>query len=297
MDHHFGWGAALEIDGAWTVLIEVEPLRTFGQALLAGTRNGAAAFDAIVSGDAGGVARRAGLFRPEATVWEIDGTDLVAAQPVPISTLSEPKVDAHLAELLQSVGVELIIEHGEVIGECRGLEVARVVSDADGQRLEVGVGAYDQDAFAIMNPALATHDALDSVVAQVLSHRRSGVEPHPMNRLVRERWIRSDLISNPSSVGLVSLRAIEAVVPRQGLNDVAPAFALGVDTRDSRVLVACSVGIDLDLIPAATDLGAHHQVDLIVVVLPERDQHRSMLELAELALCPCKIVTADEPWA
>lgn len=281
----------------WTALLEVEPLRTFGQALLASTRNNASSFDVIVGAEAGGVARRAGLFRPQATVWEIDGNHLVAAQPVPIKTLPEPEVAAHIAELLESVEVDLVIEHGEIIGECRGLEVARVVSDARGQRLEVGVGAYDQDAFAIMNPGLATPDALGSVVAQVMAHRRRDAEPHPLNRLVRERWIRSDLISDPSSVGLVSLRAIEAVVARQGLNDIAPAFALGVDSRDSLVLVACSVGIDLDLIPAAADLGAHHQVDRIVVVLPERDQHRSVRELGERALCSCKIVTADEPWA
>ena len=48
----------------------------------------------------------------------------------------------------------MVVEHGVVTGEVRGLEVCRVVDDrttGDGVRLEVGVGAHDREAFAIIH--------------------------------------------------------------------------------------------------------------------------------------------------
>ncbi len=58
----------------------------------------------------------------------------------------------------------------------RGLEVCRVVDDpATGAvRLEVGVGAHDREAFAIMHGDVPTVEALAGVVRAVAEHRRTG---------------------------------------------------------------------------------------------------------------------------
>lgn len=250
----------------------------------------------IVENGAGEVARRAEQFQPRATVWKLDGTVLTPAAMAPIELVPEPVIDAEIRDLLDANAVDVIIEHGEITGEYLGLEVARIVAAGGEQRLDVGVGAYDQDAFAMMNPDLEPADALGEVVRQVALHRSRGAEPHPINRLVRERWLRAELLADPSTIGLVSLRPTEAAVPRDGLHDIAPAFALGIADDDSLVLVACSVGIDLDLVPSAADLAAHHQVDAIKLVLPERDQHPVMRALAGRCARPCEILTADEPW-
>ncbi len=189
--------------------------------------------------------------------------------------------------------VTIVVEHGWIIGECRGLEVARVSGVGDEQRLDVGVGAYDQGAFAVMNPDMTPDQSLAEVVAQVLQHRRRRAGPHPINRLVRERWLRAELVEDPSALGLAALTAVEGATPRDGLYDVAPAFAWA---SAERTLVACSVGIDLDLVPAAAEVGARHGAEQIVLVLPERDQHAMTAAVAAQCRVPIDIVTADVPW-
>ena len=58
-------------------------------------------------------------------------------------------------------------------GEVRGLEVCRVVDDphTGAVRLEVGVGAHDREAFAIVHGDVPTTEALAGVVRAVAEHR------------------------------------------------------------------------------------------------------------------------------
>jgi hypothetical protein len=278
----------------WTVLVETSPARSFGQALVLVTRAEASSVDLLVEADrAGDVARRAAHFEPTPTVWAISGTSLAPAVPSTIASTEPAPLEPHLAKLLSMPEVTVVVEHGWIIGECRGLEVARISGVGDEQRLDVGVGAYDQGAFAVMNPDLTPDESLAEVVAQVLQHRRRGAEPHPLNRLVRERWLRSELIADPTPLGLAALEAVEGDAPREGLYDVAPAFAWA---EEERVLVACSVGIDLDLVPAAADVAARQGAERIVLVLPERDQHAMTTAVAARCGTPIDIVTADVPW-
>lgn len=291
------WGYALDSDGAWTVLIETSPDRSFGQALVAATRHGAASLDLLVdAAHAGTVARRAQLFEPVPTVWAVDDTSLTAVDPSSVrvaGAVDAAPLEPRLAELLTMPEVATVVEHGSIIGECRGLEVARVTGAGEDQRVDVGVGAYDQGAFAVMNPELTPQESLAEVVAQVLEHRRRGAEPHPLNRLVRERWLRAELIDEPTRIDLAQIEPVEGAVPRDGLHDVAPAFGWA---PTERVLVACSVGIDLDLVPAAAEVAARHDAQRIVLVLPERDQHAMTLAVAERCRFAVSVVTADEPW-
>lgn len=296
VDHSAGWGAALDSDGAWTALLETQPAAAFGQAIALANRNGAQSLDLLAASDTGALARQAELFAPAPTVWRIDGTSLEAAHAEPLamaSTAGEVVVPARIEAVLHEADVDLVIEHGVATGEVLGVEVARIMTAHDGtQRLDVGVGAYDQGAFAAINPGLADGAALTAVVDQVRDHRRRGAEPHPLNRLVRERWLRAELIAEPGRIGQSALRPVQGVVAREGLYDVQPACAVGGD-----VLVACSVGVDLNLIPIAADLAAHHSCQRIVFVLPERDQYPITRELAASLVLPHEFVVADEPWA
>ena len=179
-------------------------------------------------------------------------------------------------------------------GEVRGLEVCRVVDDlhSGAVRLEVGVGAHDREAFTIIHGDVPPADALAGVVAAVAGHRRPDAPQHPLNRLVPERLVRWRLEQDPGLLGLASLAAAQPPVPRPSVKDRAPCSAIGRRADGSPVLVVCSAGVDLDLIPYALD--ARHvpgvEVGEVLVVAPERDLVPITAEIAALADQPLSLV-------
>lgn len=242
------------------------------------------------------MARRAACFRREVTVWQVDGVELRPPDPQ-VPEPPPPVPDFHpLVQLMRDVGLEVVADNDAIVGEFNGLEVARLVAQDDGHRLDVGVGAYDQDAFALMHADLEPHDALATVLAEVQRHRVRGAAPHPINRLVRERWLRAELVADPSRVGAVALAPVASMVERDGLHDILPAAAVGSDGDDRRLLVVCSVGIDLDLVPTAGELASYSDVDQVVFVLPERDHHPVTVAMAEELNWPVRFDIADCPW-
>lgn len=288
------WGAALESGREWTALLEVDPVRSFGQALVLATRNDASSLDVLVDVEwSGAVARRARLFDPVPAVWSVLGTSVEPASATALDTVEPPVIETHVETLLEMPEVRTVVEHGVAFGECRGLEVARVAGTGPEQRLEVGVGVYDQGAFAVMHPDLTPQQSLAEVVAQVLEHRRRDAAPHPINRLVRERWLRSQLLDEPGRLGFDSLVAVEGGTPRDGLLVRKPAFALA--PADGAV-VACSVGIDLDLVPAAAEVAAREDAERIVLVLPERDDHPATRAVADRCRLPVDVSVTEVPW-
>ena len=86
-----------------------------------------------------------------------------------------------LVPVIEAGGATPLVEHGVVIGEVRGLEVCRVVDDphTGAVRLEVGVGAHDREAFAIIHGDVPTVEALAGVVAAVAEHRSPDAPPAP----------------------------------------------------------------------------------------------------------------------
>ena len=135
-----------------------------GRALVWADREGVDELHLVVDDpDAAGVlARRATAFaRPPSCVagrGPRPGARRAGAVPAPVEP---PPVARELIGLLLDAGVEVIVEHGEIRGEIRGLEVARVVVDDDGAaRVEVGVGRHDREAFAMVHGDLPTADAL-----------------------------------------------------------------------------------------------------------------------------------------
>ncbi len=300
----FPGGAGL-IDGSssW-VLVEGDPLKAFGPALVWAARQGADDVHLLVDEDAAVLARRATCFAPSPSVWQIDGRALLPVAPAPpAAPLPAPSAPS-LAELLVDADLEVVVEQGIVRGEVRGLEVARVVHGAstagmplDEPILEVGVGHADRELTAMLHGGLSPLDQLARVVEIVRAQRRPGAERHPLNQLAPERWLRSLLLEDPARIGLRRLRPVEPAVARPNLRDTAVAMAAGEADDGARVVVACSVGVDLDLVPASADtrLSVDPEARLLLVV-PERDAHAVTRDLAARLVRPAEVVTVDDHW-
>jgi len=284
----------------WVLAGRDHPHRCLGGALAWARQQSVAELHVLVDDPAAAavVARRASLFTLPSTVWRLDGRAMSLARPAPPATFEAPPPVAELFRpLLVAAGIEVVTEQGELLGEVRGLEVARVVSDGDDARLEVGVGRFDREAFALMNADLPDVDALAKAIATVSGHRQPGALRHQLNQLVPERWLRSDLLADPSPVGAVELEAVESAVPRRNLTEPAPATAVGIDRDGRAIVVTCSSGVDLDLVPtAADDRLAHQPGSRLVLALPERDVLPVTRALARDLIDEAEIVTVPDGW-
>jgi hypothetical protein len=292
----FPGGAALVGgDGAW-VLADAEPARALGPALAVARRAGATGPVNVVVEDAAGLlARRASQFAEPPVVWLVSGTSLARAEPEPLPAIPplDPRV-APFADVLAAAGADPVVEHGRLIGEVDGLEVARVVVDAEGPHLEVGVGRFDREAHALVSGDRPTAETLADVVAFVRRHRVRGGDNHPLLGLAADRWLRSRLLHEPSLVGADHLAPLAPVVEAPDLRTPWPAPATGVDLDGRPLVVVASVGVDLDLVPAAADARlADGRGARLVLAVAERDAHPVTLALAAALADPAEVVTVD----
>jgi hypothetical protein len=304
VDVSFPGGAGLVSGPTAWVLLDPAPLTSFGPALVWADRRGADDLHLLMDSDAEIVARRAACFEPAPLVWRIDGTTLTRAEPAP-PAVAEPAAPApELAALLVDADVEVLVEDGIVRGEVSGLEVARIVhgttssgTPIDEPLLEVGVGHADRELTSVVHGSLPPVEQLARVVDIVREHRRPGAEPHPLNQLAAERWLRARLVARPELIGMARLHPIPPTVPRPNLRDPAVALAAGERPDGQRVVVACSVGVDLGLVPAAADarLAVDPDASLLLVV-PERDAHPVTRALAARLTRPAEVVAVDDDW-
>jgi hypothetical protein len=218
----------------------------------------------------------------------------------PLASPADPPAGAaprRLVAMLEEAGVDVVVEHGVIIGEVRGLEVARVRVDAEGQsNLDIGVGRFDQEAAALIHGDKPTSVALADAAALVRSLRAPDAAPHPVNRLARERWLRAQVLADPALVGLDELAPISPPVARRNVKDPAPAAAIGVAPGGEIVLLVCTVGIDLEWVPIAADLVSRERPDRIIAVLPPRDLLPVQRELAALLPVPVDFVALEGDW-
>ncbi|MFV0309143.1 MAG: hypothetical protein ACK5OX_15530 [Desertimonas sp.] len=252
----FPVGAASMVgDAAW-VLVEDHPERGLGPALAWAVRHGATSLHVLADHDTGTLARRAEAFGFAIEVWHVAERTLLPAVAEPLAPPSAASPDhLELRGAIAAGGATPVVEHGVVLGDVRGLEVCRVVGDgATGAvRLEVGVGAHDREAFAMIHGEVPAASALRGVVDAVTAHRQPDAPDHPLGRLLPERLLRWDLVEQPERIGLGSLAATEPPLPRPNVKDRLPATARGLTPAGDPVVVVCSVGVDLDLVPYATD--------------------------------------------
>ena len=190
-------------------------------------------------------------------------------------------------------GVQPVVEHGVLRGDVLGLEVARLVDDeAQGWRLAVGVGDHDRHARQEMKPDEDPGAALDQVVALVQEWRTSGARLHPANTLAPERWLRSVVAARPHLAGAADLVPLAPPVERTDLRHRSPAPAAGTDLDGRAVVVVCSTGVDIDLVPAAADSRLlDGRAARLVIVVPEGDDHPVTRRLADRLEDPPDIVT------
>lgn len=263
-----------------------------------GEHAGASELHVIVDEPDAVLALQAAGLDPSPTLWQADGVELVAMRAPDRNPDVDPPASA-LAQVpvLEEAGCDVVIEHGVVIGEVLGVEVARVVIEADGAAtVRVGVGLYDQEAHAVMYADAAIADRLAQVRSEVVAHRRRGAGTHPLNLVARERWLRSILVGAPGLIGLDSLEPVASLTPRTGIREERPAAARGRRGADT-VLVVCATGIDLDLVPeAAAHLGLR-RADEVQLILPARDQHPVIERMAAHLAAPATLASVDTPWS
>ncbi|MCP4960684.1 MAG: hypothetical protein GY925_15630 [Actinomycetia bacterium] len=265
-------GAVGYCDGHVVALVESRPDRAVGRAFGVARKHGASQIDILCQQGAGLVARRCGPFEAPTSVWQIDGTSLSEAEAEPVGDpVPPPDVALAFVPSIEAAGATAVVEHGVVVGEVRGLEVARVVVDEGGPRLLVGVSTDDRIMNELIHPEQPAQSVLAQVVEAVAPHRTRGADPHPFNRLSRERWLRSMLIDEPSLVGFDWLAAAPPPAARVNLSDPAPAVALGA-RGGAEAVVVISCGVDLELVPFAADARLHLAPSGgLVIVVPERD--------------------------
>lgn len=294
----FGGGAALIEGRRGYVLIDDPAARGLGAALAWSEAHEVVEI-VVLAEPAGDLARQATYFTSRPEVYDVQGRELLPASPAPIPVAPEPPADAlALAEVLLEADLDVSVEHGVVSGEVAGLEVARVeVDDAGEARIEVGVGRNDREAFRLLHGDLPAPLALAQVVEAVRKVRRPGAPSHPLNRLMSERWLRAHLLAEPSRLGSWDLRPVPGPVPRDSVNDRIPAFAVGADDTGTPVVLACSVGIDLDLVPVAADGRALLDPSArLVIAVPARDAHRATRSLAAALREPAEVLAIEGDW-
>lgn len=293
-------GGAVLLDpagGRGFVLVEERAERSLGGALAWARSVGVApsALHLLAPADAaGGLARRASQFASPPAVFLNVGAEVERAEPTPLPEWPALGFDpTPFVDELHRAGAEPVVEQGVLVGEVLGLEVARVVDGV----LEVGVGKHDREAQKLMHADRPPFEALAAAVEAVRARRCAGAASHPMNELAAARWLRAVVCARPSVVGLDggALRPVSSTVPRPDLRLPAPASAAGPG-----VVVVCSTGIDLDLVPTAADERlAHGDVGpstRLVLVVPEHDLHPVTEWLASALAVPAEIVTVPSDW-
>ncbi|MEZ5218906.1 MAG: hypothetical protein R2715_20535 [Ilumatobacteraceae bacterium] len=293
-------GAALVREGVAWVLADEHPERALGPALAWARQQGASAVNVVAESGTGVLARRAACFADPPTVWRIEGRDLVpaVAASYPESSDVAPEHE-QFAALIVAAGAVVNREFGVLTGEVAGLEVCRAVTDPHTgvQRLEVGVGAHDREAFQMIHGDVPTEDSLARIVEEVASYRARGAAPHPLNRLGAERRLRSALQAEPGLIGADHVRAVDPPVVRINLKDVVPCVAMAKRSDGSEFVVVCSVGVDLDVVPFAADARAAlgHDDGELAIVVPARDSLGVTRALAAALIAPANVQGVDWP--
>jgi hypothetical protein len=236
---------------------------------------------------------RANVLANPPTLWKIGGRTLTPAVAglFESAVVSEDQVRSFSA-LITDAGAELVLDHGVIRAEVLGLEVGRITTDENGMPgLEVGVGRHDRLANAMLGHDRDIAASLKNAVGSVQSRRRHEAGTHPANQLARERWLRCIVRDQPSLVGVdVPLHSIESVRPA-ALKQLDPALLLG-----DGVLVACSVGVDLDAaIDAATIRARIDPNSRLVLVIPEHDVFDAQRMIVE-SITHAEIVTVPDTW-
>jgi hypothetical protein len=289
----FPGGAALRVGDAGVVLVQDAPARGLGPALAWAHRQGVGELHVLVDDCAGQLTRQAAWFASPPTVWWVRDRELHRVDPEPHLPAPAPSAgELAFGPDIEAAGATVVVEHGTVTGEVLGLEVARVTTTDGILALEVGIGRHDREAFGIIHGDRPGAAALAGVVGSVRKQRRADAPENPLYRIAQERWLREVVLARPDLAGSVVLERHEGPLPRPSVKDPWPAVAVGPE-----VVAVCSVGVDVDLVPYASD--ARAIVDpgsRLVLVVPERDAVALTRDLAVSLLERAEVVTVPDTW-
>ena len=294
--------------GAW-VLVQREPERALGAALAWSLRHGATGTTCVVDVAPDGrpqqaaaalVAAKAAALASPPRVLAVTRSAVVAVEPAPLPP-GEAPVPSALAALrlddADAARLDVVVHaDGALALEVLGLEVARVAPDGS---LLVGAGKHDRDATNELYGGKPTRETLVRAAEVVRQERRPGAQPGPANLLQRERWLRHSLIGDPAPLDPLGVAGPLVPVP-----DPAPPVDLrrprpaGARAEGGRVLVVCSAGVDLDLVPTAAWLRAWAapSAERIVLVVPVGADQPILSDLARLLPVPAAVLAVVPPW-
>ncbi|MGK2956953.1 MAG: hypothetical protein ACSLFB_00820 [Acidimicrobiales bacterium] len=289
-------GAALVVGTQAWVLNDQDSTRVLGPALAwAGRQHEVNELHLIVESQAPHLVRQAKAFVSVPHIWKLEGTELVAASTGSFEEVSplDPALAAY-AGLFTNAGARAVVENDMLVAEVAGLEVARVFLFEGVPTIEIGVGRFDKEAHQLINAQRSHAETLEEVVALVRRYRHPGAAPHPLNRIARERFARSLLIDSPELVGASHLEPMQDLRCAPDLRTPWPSVAIGTDVQGNPLVVVCSVGVDLDLIPMAAEARmADGRNAQLVIALPERDLHPVTTMMAGFLTEPVEFVTID----
>src|SRR5262245_2539586 len=293
-------------DGRAWALLTGDPAGALGAVLSWALRHRPGELHLLAPEGAGALARRAAAFALPVTVWQVDGRRLrpATAEPVPPEQ-PVPAAAAAFEPILRAAGAEPVAEHGMLLGEVLGLEVARVTVDGGRARLAVGVGRYERELHDLRHAGEPPPAALERAVADVRRLRRPAGPRHPANQLAPERWLRAVLCARPQLAGAARLEPVAPPAPRAGLRERAVAPALGTGPDGRPLLVVCGARIDLRLVPeavdaraaAATRLGLQDPQDVgLTLALADGGDHPVVRALAGALRAPAAVLVPPPGW-
>jgi hypothetical protein len=224
------------------------------------------------------------------TCWRVVGrtaAPIAPEPPAPQVQFADLRADEQaFRSLIEANGALAIVEGGVLRAEVLGLEVGRVLRDAetDEPYFAVGVGKHDRLAQSMMHPGADPAVALRGAVASVLDHRIVGAPSHPANTASRSRWLREMLVVDPARFGFHGPVTRLSSFRNEDLKQSGVAAARvdnPTNQKANPVLVGCRVGVDLDaplellqhFVPTDTD---------VVLVVPAQDVLPALVTLCAL---------------
>ena len=286
-------------------LVEVlprPPRGWLGGSLVMAARHGCTRVHIMSDHFDGGDARRADHATTVVSLWTIQGRNLHAVEveaftPAPVP----PPPLMALQQQIRDGGAEPVIDHGVLRAEVLGLEVARWMIDPEtGEAwLEVGVGRHDRLAQAMMHQGQDPAVALANAVQSIRDHRRFGAMSHPANQLALSRWLRVVVTERPELAGLPAGTWMQPVpgVEAPELKRLGPALLFADSSPSGPMLVACSVGVDLDAAVDAADMAAFLDARAVLLCVPVGDDLPALRLVAAALDVPVQIVTVPADWA
>ena len=304
-----GGAATMAEDGRSWVLVQRDPERALGAAAAWSLRHGATSTTCVLDVGADGrpqreaaavVAAKAAALAAPPTVLLVTGAAVEPAEAAPLPSPGPYQPSAlaalRLADAEAAEADAVVHADGSRTFEVLGLEVGRAGIDGT---LVVGAGKHDREATSELYGGEPPREALVRAAEVVRQQRVPGVQPGPPTLLQRERWLRHALLRDPAQLALSGvpgpLVAVADPAPPADLRRPRPA---GATTSDGSVLVVCSAGIDLDLVPVAAWLRAWAApaAERVILVVPTGDDKPIVRDLAALLPVPSAVVVVRPPW-